>query len=112
MHMHLIGISYIFMHMHYCTSFRYARCARVDIKHAVLESTHKAVLVDISRRWKDPLKQPKTRPKVERAQSLTSINTDLVLPQASPSAHPTISNYDTYIYFNYLCIKFRNYLEP
>ena len=41
MHMHLIGISYIFMHMHYCTSFRYARGARVNVKHAVLESTHK-----------------------------------------------------------------------
>ena len=31
------------MHMHYCTSFRYARYMRVDMKHAVLESTHKTV---------------------------------------------------------------------
>ena len=86
MHMHVIGISYIFMHMHYCTSFRYARCARVDIKHAVLESTHKSVSVDISRRWKDPLKQPKTRPKVERVQGLVTTNIGLMLPQASPGA--------------------------
>ena len=31
------------MHMHYCTSFRYARCMRVDVKHTVLESTHMTV---------------------------------------------------------------------
>ena len=31
------------MHMHYCTSFRYARYTRVDVKHAVLETTHKTV---------------------------------------------------------------------
>ena len=43
MHMHLIGISYIFMYMHYCTSFRYARHARVDVKHAVLEPNLKTV---------------------------------------------------------------------
>jgi len=43
MHMHLIGISYIFMHMHYCTSFRYARYTRVDVKHAVLEPNIKTV---------------------------------------------------------------------
>jgi len=72
------------MHMHYCTSFRYARCARVDIKHVVLESTHKAVSVDISRRWKDPLKQPKIRPKVGRAQGLGRINTNLALPPGKP----------------------------
>ena len=70
--------------MHYCTSFRYARCARVDINHAVLESTHKAVSVDIFRRWKDPLKQPKTRPKVGRAQGLDNFNTNLVLPSGKP----------------------------
>ena len=43
MHMHLIGISYIFMHMYYCTSFRYARYTRVDANHAILEPNHKAV---------------------------------------------------------------------
>ena len=31
------------MHMHYCTSFRCARCTRVDVKHAVLEPDHKTV---------------------------------------------------------------------
>ena len=72
------------MHMHYCTSFRCARCTCVDVKHAVLESTHKAVSVDISRRCKDPLKQQKTRPKVGRAQGLGRINTNLVLPPGKP----------------------------
>ena len=38
-------------------------------------------------------------------------NTDLVLHQASPGAHPIISVYDIYICFYYLCIRFRNYLE-
>ena len=78
------------MHMHYCTSFRYARCTRVDVKHTVLESTHKAVSVDIPRRWKDLLKQPKTRPKVGRAQDLDSINTNLVLP---PNKSQSITYY-------------------
>ena len=72
------------MHMHYCTSFRCARGTRVDVKHAVLESTHKTVFDGIARRWKDPLKQPKTRPKVRKAQGLNSINTDLVLPPDKP----------------------------
>ena len=31
--------------------------------------------------------------------------------QGKPGAHPTISNYDTYICFNYVFIKFRNCLE-
>ena len=96
------------MHMHYCTSFRCARGTRVDMKHAVLESTHKRCSTDIARRWKDPLKQPKTRPKVGRAQGLNSINTDLVLPQTSPGAHPINLNYDTYICIYYLCITFRS----
>ena len=39
----MIDISYIFMYMHYCTSFRYARCTRVDAKHVMLEPNHKTV---------------------------------------------------------------------
>ena len=31
------------MHIHYYTSFRYARCMRVDVKHAVLEPNLKTV---------------------------------------------------------------------
>ena len=56
MHMHLIGISYIFMHMHYCTSFRNARCMRVDVKHAVLESTHKTVFDGYRQKMEGPAK--------------------------------------------------------
>ena len=41
------------------------------------------------------LEQLKTRPKVGRAQGIVSTNTDLVLPQASPDAHPINLNYDT-----------------
>ena len=33
-------------------------------------------------------------------------------PKASPSAHPIILNYDTFICLYYLCIRFRNGLEP
>ena len=33
-------------------------------------------------------------------------------PKASPGAHPIIWNYDTYICIYYLCITFRNWLEP
>ena len=29
--------------MHFCISFRYTRCTRVDVKHAVLEPDHKTV---------------------------------------------------------------------
>ena len=32
--------------------------------------------------------------------------------KASPGAHPIILNYDTYICLYYLCIRFRNCLEP
>ena len=32
--------------------------------------------------------------------------------KASPGAHPIILNYDTYIRNYYLCIRFRNCLEP
>ena len=77
---HFIYIhAYALLHL-----IRYTRCICVDVKHAVLESTHKAVSVDIPRRWKDLLKQPKTRPKVGRAQDLGRINTNLVLPPGKP----------------------------
>ena len=32
--------------------------------------------------------------------------------KASPGATPIISNYNTYICLYYLCIRFRNFLEP
>ena len=54
MYMHLIGILYVFMHMHYCTSFRYARCTRVDVKHAVLESAHKTVFDGYRQKMEGP----------------------------------------------------------
>ena len=33
-------------------------------------------------------------------------------PKASPGVHPIILNYDNYICLYYLCIRFRNCLEP
>ena len=33
-------------------------------------------------------------------------------PQGKPDAHPIMLNYDTYIHYYYLCIRFRNCLEP
>ena len=78
------------MHMYYCTLFRYARCTRVDVKHAVLESTHKTVLDGYHQKMEGPTEATK-----DPAQGLNSINTDLVLPQASPGAHPINLNYDT-----------------
>jgi len=47
-----------------------------------------------------------TRPKARLTPVLSSRR------KASPGAHPSILNYDTYVCFYYLCIKFRNCLEP
>ena len=71
----LVGISYIFMHMHYCISFRCAKGTRVDVKHAVLESTHKTVFDGSRQKMEGPAEATK-----DPAQGLNSINTDLVLP--------------------------------
>ena len=79
----------------------------MDVKHAVLESTHKTVFDGYRQKMEGPAEATE-----DPAQGLNSINTDLVLPQASPGAHPIISNYDTYICLYYLCIRFRNDLEP
>ena len=57
---------------------------RVDVKHAVWSRTTRRCLADISRRRNGPKKQPKTRPKVGRAQGLDSFNTNLVLPSGKP----------------------------
>ena len=43
-----------FLHMHYCTSFSYARCTRVAVKHAVLELTHKTVFDGYRQKMKGP----------------------------------------------------------
>jgi len=47
-----------------------------------------------------------TRPKGRLAPVLSSRR------KASPGAYPSILNYDTYVRFYYLCIKFRNCLKP
>ena len=47
-----------------------------------------------------------SRPKAQMTLALSSRR------KASLGAHPIISNYDTYICLYYLCIKFRNCLEP
>ena len=47
------------MHMHCCTSFRYARGARVDVKHAVLESTHKMVFDGYRQKMEGPAEATK-----------------------------------------------------
>ena len=48
----------------------------------------------------------RTRPKTRLTLALSNS------PKASPSAHPIISNYDTFICLYYLCIRFRNCLKP
>ena len=47
-----------------------------------------------------------TRPKAQLSPVSSSS------PKASPGAHPIILNYDTYICLYYLCIRFRDCLEP
>ena len=47
------------MYMYYCTSFRYARCMRVDVKHAVLESTHKTVFDGYRQKMEGPAEATK-----------------------------------------------------
>ena len=78
------------MHMHYCTSFRCARCTRVDVKQAVLESTHKTVFDVYRQKMEGPAEATKDPAQGRKGPGLNSINTDLVLPQASPGAHPSI----------------------
>ena len=73
------------MHMHYCTSFRYARCTRVDVKQAVLESIHKTVFDGYRQKMEGPAQATE-----DPAQGLNSINTDLVLP---PGKLPCITYY-------------------
>ena len=48
----------------------------------------------------------RSRPKAQFTLALSSRR------KASPGAHPIILNYDTYIHNYYLCIRFRNCLEP
>ena len=48
----------------------------------------------------------RSRPKAQFTLALSSRR------KASPGAHPIILNYDTYIRNYYLCIRFRNGLEP
>jgi len=51
--------------------------------------------------------QPKTRPKVERAQGLVTTNIGLMLPQVSPGACHIILNYDLlYIYVYLLLVHY------
>ena len=59
--------------------------------------------VDISRRWKDPLKQTKTRPNVRRAQGLGRINTNLPLPPGKPRCMPYYFKFMTSIYLSITC---------
>ena len=47
------------MHMHYCTSFRCARGIRVDVKHAVLELTHKTVFDGYCQKMEGPAEATK-----------------------------------------------------
>ena len=78
----------------------------MDVQYAVLGPNHKTVSVDISRRWKDPLKQPKTRPKIGRAQGLDSINTNLVLPSGKPRSITLILVFNIlYIFIMHLRYK-------
>ena len=67
--------------------------------------------VDISRKWKDPLKQPKTRPKVGRAQGLENINTNLVLPPGKPRCMTYYFKLWLTICIYYLCITFQELFE-
>ena len=69
------------MHMHYCTSFRYARYTRVDVKHAVLEPNIKTVFGGYLQKMEGPAEatedpaQWSEGPKAEN-----NISTNLVLP--------------------------------
>ena len=74
-----------FMHMHYCTSFRYARCTRTDVKHTVLELNPKIVSGGHLQKM-EGLAGAIEDPAAGRAQGLVNTNTGLVLPQASPGA--------------------------
>ena len=73
------------MHMHYCISFRYARCTRVDVKHAVFESAHKTVFNGYRQKMEGSAKatedpaQWSEGPKAEN-----NISTNLVLPSGKP----------------------------
>ena len=56
------------------------------MKHAVLESTHKTVFDWYRQKMEGPAEATKDPAQGRQGQGLNSINTDLVLPQASPSA--------------------------
>ena len=57
---------------------------RGGVLHTVLKPNHKTVFGGHLQKMEGLLKQPKTRPKVGRAQGLTKINTNLVLPSGKP----------------------------
>ena len=77
---------------------------RVDVKHAVWSRTTRRCLADISRRRKDPKKQPKTRPKVGRAQGLDNFNTNLVLTRRQAPVHILLLQIMTPIYVSNNCV--------
>jgi len=52
--MHRMLPFFAFMHLHLASHLGTLDVPRVDVKHGMLESNQKTVLVDGSRRWKDP----------------------------------------------------------
>ena len=107
----LIGISYIFMHMHYCTSLGTLDVYVWTWSTRCWSRPTRRCSTDIARRWKDLLKQPKTRPKVGRAQGFDSINTNLVLPPGKPRCMTYYFKLWLTICIYYLCITFQELFE-
>ena len=98
-----------FIHMHCCTSFRYARCTMCA--RGVEVEPQDGV------RWTSP-ENGRTRgsnrrpgPMVGRAQGLASINTNLVLPSGKPRCMSYYFNLWITICIYYLCTTFQELFE-